>query len=296
MDVLKSQTTQKIYEKKTFWIYMMVYIGYIVLFIDRAAISIALPFIGQAFHLSLTELGVVSSAFFFSYALMQIPGGMISDRIGTKKTIVIAVTLWSVFTFATGLAGSLSSLLIIRVLFGIGEGAFPTAGIKQASELYPKKSSTATSVMISSNYVGSAIAPMIIAPIILAFGWQQAFHFLGIVGLIFVLVYFLVARPLKSHQQGNAAGKAVINTKAVLTNPITWQLFCIIFGLSMVTKGLDSWMPMYLLTTRHISLTGVAWMVPLPSIAAGIGAVLSGWLMQNFFRAEKNGFWQDLVY
>lgn len=290
MDVLKSQTTQKIYEKKTFWIYMMVYIGYIVLFIDRAAISIALPFIGQAFHLSLTELGVVSSAFFFSYALMQIPGGMISDRIGTKKTIVIAVTLWSVFTFATGLAGSLSSLLIIRVLFGIGEGAFPTAGIKQASELYPKKSSTATSVMISSNYVGSAIAPMIIAPIILAFGWQQAFHFLGIVGLIFVLVYFLVACPLKSHQQSNAAGKAVINTKAVLTNPITWQLFCIIFGLSMVTKGLDSWMPMYLLTTRHISLTGVAWMVPLPSIAAGIGAVLSGWLMQKFFTGREKWF------
>ena len=106
--------------------FIMVYIGYIICFIDRSAISIALSYIGQDLHLSTATLGVVASAFFFSYAFMQIPGGWLTDKFGTYRTIIVAITMWSLFTILTGFAWSLASLIIIRILFGIGEGTYPS--------------------------------------------------------------------------------------------------------------------------------------------------------------------------
>lgn len=82
--------------------FIMIYIGYIVCFIDRSAISIALPYIGKDLHLSTASLGVVASAFFFSYALMQIPGGWLTDKFGTYRTVIVAIAMWSLFTIMTG--------------------------------------------------------------------------------------------------------------------------------------------------------------------------------------------------
>lgn len=268
--------------------FALLYIAYIICFIDRSAINIALSYIGKDFNLSATTLGVVSSAFFFSYSLMQIPGGWLTDRFGTKKTILFAISVWSVFTIFTGFAWSLASLLVIRILFGIGEGAFPSASLKQISESVPyEKRSSATSGIISSNYVGAAIAPMLIAPIMASFGWKATFHVMGIIGVIFVIVYFLVLRNVHYKNDSTIKSKTKINWGQVLKSRLIWQFFIVVFGLSMVTKGLDSWMPTYLLQARHINLAGIAWLVPLPSLAAGLGAILSGWIMTKLFNHRE---------
>lgn len=93
--------------------FILIYIAFIICFIDRSAINIALSYIGTECHLSTTQLGVISSAFFFSYALMQIPGGWLTDKFGSKLTVIIAITMWSIFTIMTGFAWSLASLLVI---------------------------------------------------------------------------------------------------------------------------------------------------------------------------------------
>lgn len=279
-------------KKKPVTTFTLLYIAYIICFIDRSAINIALSYIGTDFHLSAATLGVVASAFFFSYSLMQIPGGWLTDKFGTKQTVIVAITMWSIFTVLTGFAWSLVSLLIIRVLFGIGEGTFPSASLKQISEVVSYKNRPqATSAIVSSNYVGGAVAPMIMAPIIATVGWRTAFHIMGIIGLIFVISYFFILRPinLKTQEQSQAA-KPKVPWSKVLTNKMIWQFFIVIFGLSIVTKGLDTWMPTYLLQSRHINLAGVAWMVPLPSLAAGIGAVLSGIVMVKFFTDKEKWF------
>lgn len=268
--------------------FALLYIAYIICFIDRSAINIALSYIGKDFNLSTTTLGIVSSAFFFSYSLMQIPGGWLTDRFGTKKTILFAISVWSIFTIFTGFAWSLASLLVIRILFGIGEGAFPSASLKQISESVPyEKRSSATSGIISSNYVGAAIAPMLIAPIMASFGWKSTFHVMGIIGVIFVIVYFLVLRNVHYKNDSTIKSKTKINWGQVLKSRLIWQFFVVVFGLSMVTKGLDSWMPTYLLQARHINLAGIAWLVPLPSLAAGLGAILSGWIMTKLFNHRE---------
>lgn len=282
---LQSQETTK----KPRATFILIYIAYIVCFLDRSAINIALSYIGKDFHLSTTTLGVVASAFFFSYSLMQIPGGWLTDKFGTRNTVIVAITMWSIFTVFTGFAWSLASLIVIRILFGLGEGAFPSASLKQVAEEFSYNSrSQATSAMISSNYVGAAIAPVIIAPIIATAGWRGAFHLLGIVGIVFVIVYFFVMKPKQVAKQ-KAAGikRNKIKWSEVLTNKLIWQFFIVVFGLSSVTKGLDSWMPTYLLQARHINLAGVAWMVPLPSLAAGVGALTSGFIMIKWFDGKE---------
>lgn len=264
--------------------FILIYIAYIVCFLDRSAINIALSYIGKDFNLSTTTLGVVASAFFFSYSLMQIPGGWLTDKFGTRNTVIVAITMWSIFTVFTGFAWSLGSLIVIRILFGLGEGAFPSASLKQVAEEFSYKSrSQATSGMISSNYVGAAIAPVIIAPIIASVGWRSAFHLLGIIGIVFVIVYFFVMKPKQKKAKTTDSKNTKVSWSQVLTNKMIWQFFIVVFGLSSVTKGLDTWMPTYLLQARHINLAGVAWMVPLPSIAAGIGAIASGFIMIKWF-------------
>lgn len=271
--------------------FVLIYIAFIICFIDRSAISIALSYIGTEFHLTTTQLGVVSSAFFFSYSFMQIPGGWLTDKFGSKLTVIIAITMWSVFTIMTGFAWSLASLLVIRILFGIGEGAFPSASLKQIAEEFTYKSrSQATSAIVSSNYAGAAIAPVIIAPIIATFGWKNAFHLMGILGLIFVAAYYFLLRPIKKQNQNLGKSAQKVPLKEVIFDKMIWQFVIVVFGLSVITKGLDSWMPTYLLQVRHINLAGIAWMVPLPSIAAGVGAILSGYLMVHFFVGKEKWF------
>lgn len=276
--------------------FVMVYIGYLICFIDRSAISIALSYIGRDLHLSTSTLGVVASAFFFSYALMQIPGGWLTDKFGTYRTIIAAIAMWSVFTILTGFAWSLVSLIVIRILFGIGEGTYPSASLKQISEAMPyKKRASATSATISSNYVGAAVAPVIIAPIIATTGWRTSFHLMGLIGIVFIIVYALVLRPKKQAARAvsKTSGQSVkkhIPWKQVLSNGVLWQFFLIVFGLSSVTKGLDSWMPTYLLATRHINLAGISWLVPLPSLAAGVGSLIAGYVMVRFFKGKEKLF------
>lgn len=179
--------------------FVMLYVGYVVCYIDRSAMNIALSYIGKDLHLSTVTLGVVSSAFFFSYALMQIPGGWLTDKFGTVPTVTFAIAMWSVFTVMTGLAWSLVSLVLIRVMFGIGEGCYPSASMKQVTESTTyKQRSQATATLISSNYVGAALAPMLVSPMIAYLGWRGAFHVMGIIGILFVVFYLLFGRPKKN--------------------------------------------------------------------------------------------------
>ncbi|MFD1485111.1 MFS transporter [Lacticaseibacillus baoqingensis] len=273
--------------------FLMSYIGYVICFIDRSAISITLPYIGKEMQLSTATLGIVSSAFFFSYALMQIPGGWLTDKIGTYKAIIIAISMWSFFTLMTGFAWSLIALVVIRVLFGIGEGMFPSAALTSISESFPyDKRSTGTANLISSNEIGAAVAPMLMAPIIATVGWRGGFHVVGIIGLLFVAAFaammFRYRKAASNRQQDSTRPK--IAWRTTLKDKMIWEFFLIVFGVSATTKGMDSWMPTYLLTTRHINLANLAWLVPLPSIAAGISAVLAGWLLTKLFRGHEKIF------
>jgi sugar phosphate permease len=269
--------------------FVLLYLAFCISYVDRAAISLALGQIGQDFNLQAADLGIVISAFFLGYAAMQVPGGWLADRIGSKYVVIVTIALWSLFTALTSFAWSLASLVAIRFVFGIAEGGFPPASIRAIAELFQKESRPEMSaLLLSSNYAGSMIAPLIMAPLILWLGWRDAFESIGIAGVGFAIVYLIFvphAGPANelnaAAAQGERASKGSL--RGLMKNRLLWQLTVVWFGLSCVNKGLDSWMPLYLLQQRGLDLKAVGVLTPIPFLLATIATAAGGWIMTTLF-------------
>lgn len=267
--------------------FILLYLGFMISYVDRSAISLSLAHIGKDFHMGPAELGVVLSAFYLGYAAMQIPGGWLADRFGSKAVIIISIGLWSLFTVMTGFAWSLTSLLLIRFLFGLGEGGYPSSAMKGIAELFPRDGRPKMSgFLMSSNYVGSFVAPLIIAPLIIGLGWRNAFFAIGITGIVFAVIYlFTVPRGTASNQPTTPRQR--VGAAELLRMPLLWKIVIVWFCLSLVNKGLDAWMPMYLLTARGLDLKTVGFLLPLPFISASIATAMGGWLMTRWFDGRE---------
>jgi len=270
--------------------FVLLYLAYCISYIDRAAISLALAQIGKDFNLQAADLGIVISAFFLGYAAMQVPGGWLSDRFGSKYVVIVTIVMWSLFTAFTSLAWSLTSLIAIRFIFGIAEGGFPPASIRAIAELFKKDSRPKMSaLLLSSNYAGSMVAPLIMAPLIVWLGWRHAFNAIGIAGIVFAVVYFVFVPHLARIAVGPMTAKPRAPMRELMKNPLLWQLMVVWFGLSCVNKGLDSWMPLYLLQQRGLDLKTVGVVAPIPFVMATFATAIGGWVMTTFF-AEREKY------
>jgi MFS family permease len=110
------------FSNKKFQYASILFVCWFASYLERFLINLALPYIGTEFKIDESGLGLLLSVFFLGYALVQLPGGLIADKIGTRKTILFSVGMFAVFTAASGLAWSLTALFVIRFLFGIFEG------------------------------------------------------------------------------------------------------------------------------------------------------------------------------
>jgi len=269
--------------------FAFLYLGWCIAYIDRVAINLALVSMSKDLHLAPSAMGVVLSSFFIAYAIMQLPGGWLADRYGSKKVIIVTLLLWSAFTAFTGFAWSLASLIVIRFMFGIGEGAFPCATFKGIPEYFPRaERPKMVSLLVSSNYVAPAVAPLLIAPLLLAFGWRNMFYIIGFIGVAYVLFYSLtVRRPAAREEEIKTGTENRVSARELLRMPLMWQLVTAWFCLSMVNTGLNSWMPTYLMTVRHLDLKSVGIFTSIPFVAAGISTAIGGWVMDKFFDKKE---------
>ncbi len=280
--------TGKLLSSPTF-AFILLYLGFMISYVDRSAISLSLAHIGKDFNMGPAELGVVLSVFYLGYTLMQIPGGWLADRFGSKYVIIFSIGLWSLFTVLTGFAWSLTSLLVIRFLFGLGEGGYPSSAMKGIAELYKRDARPKmTGFLISSNYVGSFVAPLLMAPLIIGLGWRNAFFSIGIAGILFALFYWLIVPRNTGAATGDKTQKITMaGASELLRMPLLWKIMLVWFCLSMVNKGLDAWMPMYLMKARGLDLKTVGFLLPLPFIAASVASALGGWIMSRWFDGRE---------
>ena len=270
----------------------LLFFGWLVDYIDRLVISLALPSIGKTFHLNPVELGFIMSAFFLTYALFQIPGGLIGDHFGAKKAMMWALTAWSVFTGLTGIVSNYMGLLIVRTLFGASEGIFPGASMKAIGERTPKASRLSSNgMMLASNPLGSALAPLVAAPAIALVGWRGAFYWVAGLGIVMaVLIFFLLPNPLNStlrqespvHLEGGVGTKSL----SVLKVASMWKFALMFFGFDIVAWGMISWGPSYLIDVRHVHIVSTGFLTSLPWFAATISTVLGGVLFDRYFSAH----------
>ncbi|RNB82927.1 MFS transporter [Brevibacillus panacihumi] len=274
-----------------FMILFVLIISYAMAFADRSILNFSLSYIGEDLHLSATALGVILSSFSLGYTLMQIPGGWLSDRFGSKIVALVSIIVWSLFTVTSGLAWSMVSLIIIRFLFGIGEGGFPSATSKLVAETFPtNQRARAQSAMLSCVALGGALGPIVAAPIILSYGWRPLFFMMGGVGLVVAILFYLFIpkRKVAVQEQSNTS-QPKIPLKVFLKMPTVWKLVIAWLGLELALYGF-AWVPIYLIKVRKIELIQAGLFSALPNLAATVAMVISGFLLDKYFKQREKHF------
>lgn len=273
---------------------VLLFVAWLIDYIDRLVITLALPAIGDDFGLDKAEQGLVLTAFFLTYAICQVPGGLMADKFGAKVTMLTALVAWSVFTGLTGIAWNFVVLLVIRALFGITEGIFPAASMKAISErTLPKDRMTANGMMLASNPLGSALAPLIAAPALLAVGWKESFFFVAGAGLLMAaIIWVWLPKPVVRHveEQAESAQDAPdesddkgFSSWSLIRNPTMWHFALIFCGFDIVSWGLISWAPSYLLDVRGISMAKTGVLASIPWFVASVVTVLGGFVFDRWF-------------
>src|SRR5687768_10182413 len=175
----------------------------IITYADRIAISQAAPLLQKELGLSTAQMGYTYSAFFFAYALFEIPGGWLADRVGARKSLTRVVILWSIFTAATGWAWGLWSLLIIRFLFGVGEaGCFPSVTRAFADWLPARDRARAQGILWLSARWGGAFTPLLVAALMQQITWRTMFEIFGAVGILWALLFYRWYRDRPEDHKG----------------------------------------------------------------------------------------------
>ena len=285
--------------KVRWWICFLLFLTWLVSYVDRSLMPMALPLIGQEFHLSPTVMGVVISAFFIGYGSMQIPGGMIADKIGPRKTITFGIASWSVFSVLTGTATSVANLIWVRILFGLSEGMHPPAAFKALSAWFPRtEKARANGLVMSSNTIGPMFAPILFAVVTGAFGWRSAFFLVSFPGFLIALaVYWYLRDKPAEHPHitqselaeiggyGETHGK--MSFSELLRYRALWQLFFIYMAWDVTWWGFQAWLPSYLLNVRGFTLVRTGVVTALPFAAGFLGVLISAYVSDRSGRRKS---------
>ena len=167
-------------------------VGAFVNYIDRVNLSIAAPEIMREFRIGATEMGLLASAFLWTYAVLQVPIGSIIDRIGARWVNRAAAAIWAVASFVTALAGGTGVLLVSRLLLGIGESPTVPAAWSAIGQWFPRhQRGTATAIFDGCAKLSNVIGIPIMALLVTLFGWRSAFVFTGVLSIAYLVVWWV---------------------------------------------------------------------------------------------------------
>ena len=269
----------------------------IIMYIDRVCISQAALSMRNDLGLTPVQMAWAFSVFGWAYALFEVPGGWLGDRIGPRRVLMRIVLWWSFFTAATGWVWNLPSLLATRTLFGIGEaGCFPNL-TRAFSTWLPKgeRERAQAGLWFATRWAG-ALTPLLVAWVLTFVSWRRAFEIFGVFGVIWAIAFYRWYRDdPATHPSVNRAELALLPPPsetatvrdgtpwaAILSSPSVW-LLCLQYGcLAYGWWFYVTWLPTYLRDVRGLSLMKGAFYAGLPLFLGGVGcfvsAALSPWL------------------
>lgn len=260
-------------------------------YLDRSTISIALPLIGRDLHLGPETKGILLSAFFWSYALMQVPIGWSADRANLRWLYAATFALWSVSQGLTGFAGSLGVLMLFRVLLGVGESIYLPGGTKVVSVLFaPAERGLPCGIFDFGTRMGLVLGGMTIPWLLVHLGWRVAFRLVGFAGLLW-LVPWLLATPRHIGQSPDEARPREATPRKVLAHLRDRNLIGICLGFFCFDYYwylLVNWLPDYLVTVRHFTILGAGFFSALPFLVFGVSEPAGGWLADRLVRRGWN--------
>ncbi|MEZ0117745.1 UNVERIFIED_ORG: ACS family glucarate transporter-like MFS transporter [Heyndrickxia coagulans] len=279
-------------ERSKNWKYViiaMLFLGWSLGNFDRFIMNFTVLDISKELHLTASLTGIVLSSFFAGYTLMQIPGGWLVDRFGYRKVIITALLMWSLFTILTGAAWSFASLIIIRFLFGIGEGSYFPSASKGIANWFPQNErSKAMSIMLTSGTIMGVIVPILGTQLMKVVGWREIFFIAGAIGILISLCFGLFVNERKKAGLEDNEQTAPVKSplENVLKTPMIWQLFIAYFSIYAVYWGLTAWIPTYLSNVKGLDLTAVGLYSAIPPFAGIFAMLFSGYMLDKMAQGK----------
>ena len=252
-------------------------------YLDRQTLSVAAPLLAEKFHMSDVAYSRVTSAFLLAYTIMNGVSGPLIDRLGTRLGYGLCVAWWSVSAMLHSLARGALSLGAFRFLLGIGEAGNWPGAVKVVAEWFPEEErAMASGIFNSGSAAGAILAPPIVAFLLLTLGWQAAFLFVGIAGLIWLVfwgkMYYTPAAPAGAPAEKPVPVADLMRSRFVVAFTIS-KIF-----LDPVWYFYIFWFPKYLKTARGFDLAGIGRVAWIPFLVAGFGNLLGGWFSSALLR------------
>jgi ACS family hexuronate transporter-like MFS transporter len=278
------------------WIGGILFASTVINYIDRQTLSILAPYLKQEYHWTNTDYANIAIAFRIAYSIGQTICGRQIDRVGTRRGLTISVVWYSIVSVLTSLANGIFSFAAFRFLLGAGESANWPGASKAVSEWFPKRErGLAAAFYDSGSSVGGAIAPFLILPVYLRWGWRVAFVIPGVLGFLWLIAwrrwYYLpeehprisdaeLQMILAEKPKAETEGKLPPRWRDLLKLPQTWGTIVSKALTDPVWFFVTDWFPIYLIA-KGISLKSGLLAVWIPFVAADLG---------NFFGGGVSGY------
>lgn len=282
-------------------------VGIIVNYLDRSALAVAGTSVSDEFDLTTGELGLILSAFYWTYSASQLPIGLLLDRFGVRWLNRVCIGIWSLASFLTALASGFGLILAFRLLLGIGESPVFPAASKATGYWFPRKErGLATAFFDGAARVSNVIAAPLVAAIVSVWGWRASFVFLGALSLVFGAVWWFLYRDPADHARLSAAERTYITEGGaqaggrpeggvlrglgqVLRMRKAWAIIlgfaCYEYAFSLFLN----WLPSYLQIQYGVPLLQAGLWVTIPWLVAALASfVFGGWLLDRLIKSGRD--------
>jgi sugar phosphate permease len=266
----------------------------IINYLDRTNLSIAAPEMMKELGLTNTDIGLMGAVFSWTYGLCQLPSGWLVDRFGVKKCLTGAVVWWSMATALTGLCSKMPAFLTARFLLGVGEAPCMPTSAKITAIWVPKKERDfATGIWDSGSKFGPALTPPLLVTIMLLSGWRELFYITGLLGLIFVVFFWLIYNNPKDDKtlskseldyiKAGGSGEELrlhqtkISWGSLFKYRSVWGMVLGYFCTIWIWNIFLVFLPLYLLKTQGISMVQLGIYASIPWVGGIVGEILGGW-------------------
>ena len=290
-------------------ILLIIWVLYIINYFDRISVLIFLPYIQRDLNLTPVEVGWLGSIFFFGYAIAQLSSGFFADKIGPKKTMNIAIWVFTAVTFLTGFVKSFWQFIILRLALALGEGHHYVPAVRTIANWFPRhEKGRANGYFTTTWAIGPAIIPIIVTWLsadVFEGAWRPVFFVLAIPGFIgvFLLYRYMADSPGQMLQKGkmtqeeydlitssvgeemDARGRTY-STK-IFTTDIQYYLFTFnFFILLMIYWGMTTWISTFLVKQHGMEIKTMGFFVAMRYIVAGFAMWLGGFFADKVFRGR----------
>jgi sugar phosphate permease len=282
----------------------LVVAAYMITYMDRVNLASAVPVIQRDMGFSMITIGWIFASFRWGYAIFQIPGGWLGDRIGGRRALAVVVVWWSIFTSLTAFAWNAATMGVCRFFFGMGEaGAFPIATRSLSGWMLPTERGFAQGVTHAASRLGAALTPALVVIMMIRFGWRMPFFVFGLMGLAWSAVWYWYYRDTPAeHRYVNAgerrliedsvgvrqAGRRAVPWRLILRSPSLWTLSLMYFCYGYSIDIYLDWFPKYLNEHRGFNLKQMGVYASLPLLAGAFGDLLGGWTSDGWAKRFGN--------